>query len=88
VNDGIVQGFGRVGFHWRFGRAVLGAISPKPAEDEFTQLWFRAALAIDPSLTPARLRLGRVLSRTDRHEEALGHLAHAGEADQPKDTRY
>lgn len=35
---------------------------------------YRQALAIDPSLLEARLRLGRVLQRSGRPEEALGEL--------------
>jgi VWFA-related protein len=35
---------------------------------------YRQALAVDPSLLEARLRLGRVLQRSGRPEEALGEL--------------
>ena len=52
--------------HGRFGRAAGDA-----------QAFLRRALALDPDLAEARLRLGRVLCLLDQHEEARRELERA-----------
>jgi VWFA-related protein len=49
-------------------------VRPRPAARE-AERWYREALRVQPSLTEARLRLARVLQRTDRVDEAVHELS-------------
>lgn len=49
-------------------------LRPRLAARE-AERWYREALRLQPSLTEARLRLARVLQRTDRIDEAVPHLS-------------
>lgn len=50
--------------------------------------FFRQALAADPSLAEARVRLGRVLGERGRHAEALGELKQAAAGRLPPALAY
>lgn len=54
-------------------------LRPRRAARE-AEKWYREALRVQPSLTEARLRLARVLQRTDRIDEALPHLSRVVES--------
>jgi VWFA-related protein len=49
-------------------------VRPRRAAKE-AERWYREALHVQPSLTEARLRLARVLQRTDRAQEAVPELS-------------
>ena len=49
-------------------------VRPRRAAKE-AERWYREALRVQPSLTEARLRLARVLQRTDRAHEAVSELS-------------
>lgn len=50
--------------------------------------YFREALAVDPAMTQARLRLGRVLGLLGRHDEAIAELQRAVQASGDRQMLY
>ena len=70
------------------GLFIQGVSSPQ-AHYRRAEALLRRALATDPELVEASLRLGRVLSRLERNEEALPHLRKAiASAVDPVTTYY
>lgn len=70
----------------RNGLTIQG-ISAPPTHLRRAETSLRRALAADPAFTDASLRLGRVLSRLGKHDEALTHLENA-QSSQDRATRY
>jgi tetratricopeptide (TPR) repeat protein len=52
-------------------------VSSATANWQRAERFFRAALAADPNLTEARVRLGRVIGLLGRHQEAVAELQRA-----------
>jgi tetratricopeptide (TPR) repeat protein len=70
------------------GLLILGVSSPA-THFRRAETLLRKALGADPQFLAAELRLGRVLSQLDRHDEALTHLRTVGErSDDPATTYY
>jgi len=70
------------------GLSILGVSSPQ-THFRRAEALLRKALETDPRLVAARLRLGRVLSRLERPDEALTHLRAAiARATDPETTYY
>jgi VWFA-related protein len=65
-----------------FPDGLHGSFVARPSGDlvREAEAQYRQALVVDPSLLEARLRLGRVLQRSGRAEEAQAELARVGSA--------
>ena len=61
-------------------RMPIGGIERKDVLIKQAEVYYRRALVLDPSLAPARLRLGHLVDGTDRHDEAASLLADAEQA--------
>jgi len=69
------------------GLTIVGIDSPRTHLRRAEAL-LRTALAADPAFVAASLRLGRVLTRLERYDEALTHLQMAARADDRATAYY
>jgi tetratricopeptide (TPR) repeat protein len=69
------------------GLSIRGVLSPH-THFRSAETLLRKALAVDPAFVEAGLRLGRVLTRLDKHDEALTHLQKAQSSDDPATAYY
>jgi tetratricopeptide (TPR) repeat protein len=76
IADGRQEGYDDTTRHWEMARALLDAVAPDPARDEWVRLWYRAAAAHMRShslLGPAQPMLDRARQLFPTDAEILFH---------------